>query len=74
MQMQHASALYRRDVRVRDACATYNAQRERDANAKRATKRKLDNAQAWQTRAHRNTHDKAEVRHENAKHQRNVRI
>ncbi len=40
---------------MRDACATYNAQRERNANAKRATKRKLDNTQAWQTQAHRNT-------------------
>ena len=48
VQMQHASAHYKRDVRMRDACATDDAQRERDANVKRATKRKLDNARLWQ--------------------------
>jgi hypothetical protein len=74
MQMQHASKRYKRVMRMSDACATYNAQGERDANAKRATECKLDNAQAWQTQAHRSTHDKAEVRHENVKHQRNMRI
>ncbi len=48
--VQYAKAKCKCNMR---AYATYNAQRERHANAKRATKRKLDNARAWQKQAHR---------------------